>query len=173
MRCEGGCAVLAAMLAHPQPSCAFLTLTTSVASLPPLTTMAAMKKAMKAIKGMNAKKKGLRQCQGCFQWLPLLDYPLGSVYCNDDKKAVQNLRNMAVRDNEVDGFDEQLAIAHKRNLMLRKYHERVSAINATRAAGKKQNLKLPKMLEVKETVDKPNDVTNLSQAAVADQAKIT
>ena len=100
----------------------------------------------------TAIKKGLRQCQGCFQWCPVNDFPLGSVYCAKDKKAIQNLRNMAIRDSELDWYDDALAHAHKRKALLKKYHRMVGS------TGDKKRIKLPSILTLKEGIENSSEV---------------
>ena len=53
-------------------------------------------------KGMDPKKKGFRQCQGCMKWFALEVMPLGQIYCVECNRAVNNLTNMAKAGNDMD-----------------------------------------------------------------------
>ncbi len=60
---------------------------------------------------------------------------------------------MAQRDNEMDWLEQQMAIVERRRRMFAHYHERVQE----RPEGKRA--KLPRMLDVKETVSAISNVT--------------
>ena len=85
-------------------------------------------------------KKGQRQCQGCLKFVPYESFPPGCIYCPEDKKAVQNLKNIAIRDGDLEWFEEQMASAHSRKALLKKYHDKVGDMERNRKAGARKVL---------------------------------
>ena len=100
--------------------------------------------------------KGQRQCQGCMKWMSVEEFPLGSVYCHPDKKAIQNMRNMAIREDMMDWYEEQMASLDKRKVLLQKFHEKTQKLLADRDSKK---TKLPKLLQLQEAVKTSTDTT--------------
>ena len=85
-------------------------------------------------KGVD-KKKGMRQCQGCFKYFKLEEFPNGSIFCNPDKRAIKNLKHAAERQGHSEWLEAQLKCPHKRKKLLMKYHEHCP----TPLDGKKKN----------------------------------
>ena len=100
-------------------------------------------------------KKGHRQCQGCFKFFPIEEFPPGCIFCAPDKKAINNLRNIAVRDNGVEWYEEQMACASSRKALLKKYHDKVGDVVKTLKPGAR--LRQPRVLDLKETVSNSKD----------------
>ena len=62
-------------------------------------------------RGKGTGVKGQKQCQGCFKYFRIEEFPPGSVYCSKDKKAINNLTRAAQAQGQTTWFTEQLAEA--------------------------------------------------------------
>ena len=69
-----------------------------------------------------------RQCQGCFKSYPHGEFPAGSIYCWEDKRALNNLHNAALAQDELPWYKEQVEDPLKRKKLLIGYHKMCPAV---------------------------------------------
>ena len=76
-------------------------------------------------KGMQkgGNHKGMRQCLGCWKCFKTDEFPAGSPYCADDKRAVNNITNASIKQGEVEWWTETKKDAAKFELALKAYHK--------------------------------------------------
>lgn len=97
---------------------------------------------------MNSNSKGKRQCQGCQKLFDAKAFPVNSIYCTADKKAVDNLYRAVGRQSETDWWFKVKNDPLKFKVLLQEYHARCPEP----AAGSKQRRKPPVILQFKEIV---------------------
>ena len=97
-----------------------------------VTSKAKAKTKAKAEPKMKAPAKGRRSkvvngkkwCKACKQWLDVSSFINGSAQCAEDRKAIQNIRNAAIEQNELEWFTEVMADEDVMVRVVAKYKER-------------------------------------------------
>mgnify|MGYP001813951621 CR=1 FL=1 len=76
-------------------------------------------------KARGRAKDGKKYCAPCGKWLPLDQFPSGSAQRGEDRKALQNLKNAAVAQQQGAWWDEVTRDPKKLRDVVKKYKQRV------------------------------------------------
>ena len=65
----------------------------------------------------------MRDCQGCFRWFAVAQFPYGTIYCAEDKKAIGNLYNAAKRQGQLDWYQKEISTKAGIKRLVNNYHD--------------------------------------------------
>ena len=83
--------------------------------------MSDSKNSSKTVKG---QLKGKRRCKGCLKMIDDAVFPLNSVFCSKDKKAIDNLTYAAKVQDQFDWWQDVKRDMQKLQAVLQAYHAR-------------------------------------------------
>ena len=75
-------------------------------------------------KTVKGQVKGKRQCQGCLAMIDAAVFPLNSVFCSKDKKAIDNLTYAAKAQDQFGWWQDVKRDMQKLQAVLQAYHAR-------------------------------------------------
>jgi hypothetical protein len=80
----------------------------------------------------KTKDAGKRHCPGCQKHMNVIDFPAGSKWCFDDKRAVANLSNAAKEQDRTPWWEAILTCPKKLKKTLAMYHKRHPKVEGKR-----------------------------------------
>ena len=81
-------------------------------------------------KGAAGRKVGQQYCKGCDKWLPSIDFSVNSAMCNADKRILDCIYRMAVRQNKRDWWSEHRNDEKKCRALLSDYKKATKEFEA-------------------------------------------
>ena len=81
-------------------------------------------------KGAAGRKVGQQYCKGCDKWLPSIDFSVNNAMCNADKRILDCIYRMAVRQNKRDWWSEHRNDEKKCRALLSDYKKATKEFEA-------------------------------------------